>query len=186
MHQPEPPPPIMPPQLWHKRQMDGVLLGWSPSHMKALPFAVPWCACMERCINTAPSCPTSDQEQFSEWLSAGAEDGFIHHRTGTALASFSGRWCCRVQMSLHTRLWCCRAHILKYERPERPSLPLWCTQSACGKRSVSSVRYFRGQPVERGSWYVAWKQLLAHPGCASFYLFALRGSYLTLLPNLKG
>lgn len=35
MHQPEPPPPIMPPQLWHKRQMDGVLLGWAPSHTKA-------------------------------------------------------------------------------------------------------------------------------------------------------
>lgn len=34
MHQPEPPPPIMPPQLWHKRQMDRVPIGWVPSHMK--------------------------------------------------------------------------------------------------------------------------------------------------------
>lgn len=107
----------------------------------------------------------------------------IQHLAGMALASFSSRWCCRVQMSLHSRLWCCRVHIFKYERPERPSLP---QKSACGKHFLSSVRDFRKQPVERGSQYVAWKQLLPHPACAGFYLFALRGSYLTLLPNFKG
>lgn len=95
------------------------------------------------------------------------ENGIIQHLAGTALASFSCQWCCHVQMSLHTRLRSCCVHIFKYERAERPSLPLWCTQSTCGKHSLSSVRYFRGQPVERDSQYVAWKQLLPHPGCAA-------------------
>lgn len=81
---------------------------------------------------------------------------------------------------------CFLFHIFKYKRLERPTFLLWCAKSASSERSLSSVWYFRGQPVIEAFLVCGLKRACASPWMCWLLFVALRGPYLTLLPNFKG
>lgn len=67
-------------------------------------------------------------------------------------------------------LLCFLLHISKYERPERPLLLLCNTKSSLQVASILSLFDISGGSWFSCSWYVAWKEILRHPGCAGFCL----------------
>lgn len=81
---------------------------------------------------------------------------------------------------------CFLFHIFKYKRLERPPFPLWCAKSASSERSLSSVWYSRGQPVIEALLVCGLKRAFASPWMCWLLFVALRGRYLTLLPNFEG
>lgn len=59
-------------------------------------------------------------------------------------------------------------------------------KSACSEHSLSSVWYSRGQPVIEALLVCGLKRAFASPWMCCLLFVALRGPYLTLLPNFEG